>query len=176
MLFRDLAAGDPAAFPFGEARVEGFGTGAVRRKRKDLRIFEPAASGGRLALCGEVKLPGTPEGRSAFDDRLYQDAAQKADNAGVRFFFTWNVNEFVLWDRSQWEKPPLERRVRAWKLGLTLASPEDVARPENLDFIRTRFLPDLLRDLIDIIDECRLRGRNKCRRIRPCMLTNLILI
>jgi DNA modification methylase len=145
-----LFAQDPAAFPFGEARVEGFGTGAVRRKRKDLRIFEPAASGGRLALCGEVKLPGTPEGRSAFDDRLYQDAAQKADNAGVRFFFTWNVNEFVLWDRSQWEKPPLERRVRAWKLGLTLASPEDVARPENLDFIRTRFLPDLLRDLADI--------------------------
>lgn len=47
MLFRDLAAGDPAAFPFGEARVEGFGTGADRRKRKDLRIFEPAASGGR---------------------------------------------------------------------------------------------------------------------------------
>lgn len=145
-----LFAQDPAAFPFGEARVEGFGTGAGRRKRKDLRFFEPAAAGGRLALCGEVKLPGTPEGRSAFDDKLYQDAAQKADNAGVRFFFTWNVNEFVLWDRSQWEKPPLERRVRAWKLGLTLASPEDVARPENLDFIRTRFLPDLLRDLADI--------------------------
>ncbi|MCG3131155.1 MAG: hypothetical protein FLDDKLPJ_01931 [Phycisphaerae bacterium] len=154
-----LFAQDPAVFPFGEARVEGFGTGAVRRKRKDLRIFERPAeavagsAGGRLALCGEVKLPGTPEGRSAFDDRLYQDAAQKADNAGVRFFFTWNVNEFVLWDRSQWEKPPLERRVRAWKLGLTLASPEDVARPENLDFIRTRFLPDLLRDLADIMDE-----------------------
>lgn len=138
---------DPSAFPFAEARLEGFGKGTAKRKRKDLRFFEP---GGWLALCGEVKLPGTPEGRSAFDDKLYQDAAQKADNAGVRFFFTWNVNEFVLWDRSQWERPPLERRVRVWKLGLTLTSPEDVARAENLDFIRTRFLPDLLRDLADI--------------------------
>lgn len=82
VLFREFAAAEPAdagapAFPFGEARVEGFGTGAARRKRKDLRIFErvwdrlPAGqSRSRLALCGEVKLPGTPEGRSAFDDRL----------------------------------------------------------------------------------------------------------
>lgn len=141
-----MHAQDPS-FPFAEARLEGFGTGAAKRKRKDLRFFEP---GGKLALCGEVKLPGTPEGRSPYDDAVYQDAAQKADNSAVRFFFTWNVNVFVLWDRSQWDKPILERRVREWKLGLTLAGPEDVARPENLEFIRTRFLPDLLRDLADI--------------------------
>jgi len=141
-----MYAQDPT-FPFAEARLEGFGTGAGKRKRKDLRFFEPD---GRLALCGEVKLPGTLEGRSPYDDAVYQDAAQKADNAFVRFFFTWNVNVFVLWDRSQWDKPILERRVREWPLGLTLASPVDVARPENLDFIRTRFLPDLLRDLADI--------------------------
>ncbi len=141
-----MHAEDPT-FPFANARLEGFGIGAAKRKRKDLRFFEP---GGKLALCGEVKLPGTPEGRSPYDDAVYQDAAQKADNAAVRFFFTWNVNVFVLWDRSQWDKPILERRVREWKLGLTLAGPEDVARAENLEFIRTRFLPDLLRDLGDI--------------------------
>lgn len=49
-----LFARDPSAFPFAEARVEGFGKGAAKRKRKDLRFFEP---GGKLALCGEVKLP-----------------------------------------------------------------------------------------------------------------------
>ena len=103
---------DPAAFPFAEARLEGFGKGAAKRKRKDLRFFEP---GGRLALCGEVKLPGTSEGSSPYDDGVYQDAAQKADNAAVQFFFTWNVNVFVLWDRSQWDKPILERDVaRCW--------------------------------------------------------------
>ncbi len=93
-----LFSQDPAAFPFAEARLEGFGKGAAKRKRKDLRFFEP---GGKLALCGEVKLPGTPEGRSPYDDAVCQDAAHKADNAAVRFFFTWNVNLFVLWDRSQ---------------------------------------------------------------------------
>jgi hypothetical protein len=153
-----MHAQDPS-FPFAEARLEGFGTGAAKRKRKDLRFFEP---GGKLALCGEVKLPGTPEGRSPYDDAVYQDAAQKADNAAVRFFFTWNVNVFVLWDRSQWDKPILERRVREWKLGLTLTSPEDVARPENLEFIRTRFLPDLLRDLADIYSAGGATG--PCRR------------
>jgi hypothetical protein len=137
---------DPG-FPFAEARLEGFGKGVAKRKRKDLRFFEPS---GKLALCGEVKLPGTPEGRSPYDEDLVWDAYQKADNAQVQYFFTWNVNVFVLWDRSQWDKPLLERRVREWKLGLTLASPGDVAKRENLEFVRTHFLPDLLRDLADI--------------------------
>ncbi len=142
-----LFAQDPAAFPFGDARVEGFGTGAARRKRKDLRFYEPS---GRLALCGEVKLPGTPEGRSPYDDSVLKDAFLKADNAVVDFFFTWNVNTFVLWDRRQYDRPLLERRVRDWKLGLNLASPPDVARPDSLNFIKNRFLPELLRDLADI--------------------------
>jgi len=93
-----LFAQDPTAFPFVDARVEGFGTGAARLKRKDLRFYE---SSGGLGLCGEVKLPGTPEGRSPYDDELVTNAHQKADNAGVQYFFTWNVNVFVLWDRSQ---------------------------------------------------------------------------
>src|SRR5258707_7214902 len=88
MLVRD----NPQAYPFEEARVEDFGTQQGRRKRKDLRFFDRK---GKLALCGEVKLPGTPEGRSAFDNDLMQDAFQKAENAQVQFFFTWNVNEFV---------------------------------------------------------------------------------
>ncbi len=143
-----LFAQDPAAYPFAEARVEGFGTGPAKRKRKDLRFFEP---NGKLALCGEVKLPGTPEGQSPYDEKLLRDAHQKADNAGVQYFFTWNVNVFALWDRSRWDIPLLEQRVGEWRLGLTLASPEEVARPENLRFIRQRFLPDLLRDLADVV-------------------------
>ncbi len=142
-----LFAQDPTAFPFVDARVEGFGTGAARRKRKDLRFYE---SREQLALCGEVKLPGTPEGRSPYDEELVTGAHQKADNAGVQYFFTWNVNVFVLWDRSQWDRPLLDRRVREWRLGVNLTSPEEVAKPYNLEFIRTRFLPDLLRDLADI--------------------------
>ena len=54
---------NPTAYPFREARVEGYGEGAGRRKRKDLRFY---GANGKLLLCGEVKLPGTPEGRSPF--------------------------------------------------------------------------------------------------------------
>jgi methylase of polypeptide subunit release factors len=134
-------------FPFRSARIEGFGRGAEKAKRKDLRIYDES---GRLVLCGEVKLPGTPEGRSPYAEELVRDAQQKADNAGVQYFFTWNVNLFVLWDRKKWNVPLLDRRVREWKLGLDLASPNDVGRPDVLRQIERGFLPNLLADLAEI--------------------------
>lgn len=97
-----------------------------------------------------MKLPGTPEGRSPYAEELVRDAHQKADNAGVQYFFTWNVNLFVLWDRKKWDVPLLERRVREWKLGLDLDSAEDAGRADVLGHIQRRFLPDLFVDLADI--------------------------
>ncbi len=143
-----LIGRNPTAYPFTEARVEGYGVGPGRRKRKDLRFF---GAHGKLLLCGEVKLPGTPDGRSAFADELVQDAFSKAENAGVRYFFTWNVNEFAIFDRRLWERPLLERRVRVWRLGRTLANPAAVAREDNLNFVKTHFLPDFLGDLGDVL-------------------------
>jgi len=143
-----LVGQNPAIYPFNEARVEGFGTGAGKRKRKDLRFFD---CNGKVVLCGEVKLPGKPDGQSAANQKVMSDAAAKADDTGVQYFFTWNVNEFALWDRSLWDRPWFERRVRLWRLPRTLAGPEDVAREDNLAFIKTHFLPDLLRDVADII-------------------------
>lgn len=134
-------------YPFNSARIEGFGHGAQKAKRKDLRIY---GKSDRLVLCGEVKLPGTTEGRSPYADDLVRDAHQKADDAGVQYFFTWNVNLFVLWDRKKWDVPLLERRVREWKLGQDLAAPEDAGRPDVLAHIEKRFLPGLLADLAEI--------------------------
>lgn len=131
--------------PFSEARVEGVGSTASPRARKDLRFY---GTGGKLLLTGEVKLPGNT---SAFDSQVVKDAHDKADHAGVQYFFTWDVNTFVLWDRKQWEKPLLERRLKVWHLRLNLSSASEVARPETLDHIVKRFLPDLLRDLCDIV-------------------------
>jgi methylase of polypeptide subunit release factors len=139
---------NPTVYPFCEARVEGYGEGAGRRRRKDLRFY---AASGKLLLCGEVKLPGTPEGRSPLAEKLMQDAESKASNAAVRYFFTWNVNEFVLFDRKLFDRPLLERRVRPWRLGRYLADPAAVAREDNLSYIKTHFLPDLLRGLADVI-------------------------
>ena len=130
---------NPVIYPFREARVEGFGSGAGRRKRKDLRFFDLE---GKLILCGEVKLPGTLEGQSAVNHKLMTDAHAKADNAGVQYFFTWNVNEFALWDRSLWDRPWFERRVCIWRLERLLTNPADVAREDNLQFIKTHFLPN----------------------------------
>ncbi len=143
-----LVAQNPSRYPFHTARIEGFGTGRGRRKRKDLRFLDLH---GRLVLCGEVKLPGTLEGRSPYDAKLCQDAEAKANEAAVQYFFTWNVNIFVLWDRSLWDKPLHERRVWEKRLQRTLASPQEVAQEDNREFIKTHFLPDLLNDLADII-------------------------
>jgi methylase of polypeptide subunit release factors len=144
-----LISQNPTAYhPLKEARIEGYGVGGGRRKRKDLRFY---GASGKLLLCGEVKLPGTPEGRSAFADELMQDAFSKAENAGARYFFTWNVNEFAIFDRRLWDRPLLERRVRVWRLGRTLANAAAVAREDNLSFVKTHFLPDLLRDLGDVL-------------------------
>ncbi|MCU0913454.1 MAG: N-6 DNA methylase [Planctomycetes bacterium] len=144
-----LVSQNPGVYhPIHDARLEGFGTGTGRRQRKDLRFFDTA---GNVVLCGEVKLPGTYEGRSAFAEELMQDAFTKADNANVQFFFTWNVNEFALFDRSLWDRPLIDRRVRAWRLARNLANAGEVAREENLRFIKTCFLPDLLHDLADTL-------------------------
>jgi hypothetical protein len=126
--------------PFERASIEGTGSGSMRRKRKDLRFYDHA--NGKLALTGEVRLPGAADD-SPYGD-MADDAFRKADNAGVTYFFTWNVNTFVLWDRSRWEEPLLERRVRDWRIERHLRNAEEVARSENLEFIRTRFLPQLL--------------------------------
>ncbi len=52
-------------YPFRKARIEGFGKGSAKSKRKDLRLYDEA---GQLVLCGEVKLPGTPEGMSPYSE------------------------------------------------------------------------------------------------------------
>lgn len=131
--------------PFRDARVEGAGSSRSKRARKDLRIY---GQHDKLLLTGEVKLPG---GVGAFDSNEVKNAHDKAEHANVQYFFTWDVNTFVLWDRSQWQKPLLERRVNIWQLRLDLASPRDVARHETLTHIQTRFLPNLIRDLAEIV-------------------------
>jgi hypothetical protein len=133
--------------PFAEARVEGFGSGQQRRKRKDLRFYDGT---GTISLTGEVKLPGTVEGRSPYDGGLVQDAQAKADNVGARYFFTWNVNTFVLWDRYQQDKPLLDRWVREWKCGRLFRNADEVGRVENLAHIKNDFLPALLSAVGDI--------------------------
>lgn len=139
--------GSQPGSPFADARIEGFGSRNFARQRKDLQFLDGE---GRVVLTGEVKLPGTPEGRSAYDARLIQDAQQKADNANVQYFFTWNVNIFVLWDRYKQDVPLVERRVQEWPSQRYFRNPEEVGRREGLDYIVREFLPGLLSEVGDI--------------------------
>lgn len=112
-------------WPFRRAEIEK--SKASSRKRSDLQIFGNA---NKLILAGEVKLPGTVDGRTPYNADLIEDSARKADNAGAEFFFTWNVNLFVLFDRKKWHLPLMERRVQDYELGLDLECREDVDRAE----------------------------------------------
>jgi hypothetical protein len=102
-------------WPFRRAEIEE--SRAIKRKRSDLRIY---GDGKKLILAGEVKLPGTVEGRTPYNADLVDDSSHKADNAGAEFFFTWNVNLLVLFDRKKWHLPLMERRVQDYELGLDL--------------------------------------------------------
>jgi len=110
--------------PFKRVEIEE--TLSKTRKRSDLRIYDRANN---LVLAGEVKLPGTFEGRDPYHHALVEDAYRKADQAQAQFFFTWNVNKLVLFDRSLWDKSLYEKRIQEYDLGLNLQTPDDVGRP-----------------------------------------------
>ena len=136
--------------PFGSSAIEGYGRGS--QKRQDFRVYERKARGrGKLALCGEVKLPGTQQGRSPYTLALMQDAFDKATRENCQYFFTWNVEWLALFDRSRWDAVSMhERCVGEWKLGLELNKPEDVTRPEVRVKLQDEFLPRLFSDFAEI--------------------------
>ena len=136
-----------ADWPFSHALIEEFGN--ETNKRHDLRFFQHGSA--TPILCGEVKLPGTPEGRSPYDPVLVQDAFLKADNAQCPYFFTWNVNTFVLFDRSKWNVPMIQRRIKDWNLGLQLSTPADCKRPGVQEYIREKFLPEFFQEFAAIV-------------------------
>jgi hypothetical protein len=139
---------DPT-LPFDSAAIEQYGQGS--HKRQDLRIYARAgASRGKLALCGEVKLPGTPFGGSPFNPALLQDAYEKATNIACQFFFTWNVEHLALFDRSLWDRPLHEQCIGEWHLGEALNDPSDITRPAIIEKIREEFLPRFYRDFAEI--------------------------
>ena len=134
-------------WPFGEAYIEEYGRG--NNKRQDLRILDRTHR--TPILSGEAKMPGTLEGRSPYDPALMQDAYQKADNIQAKYFFTWNVNTFVLFDRSQWNRPMIDRRVKWWDLGLQLTSSGQCSLPEVQANIREKFLPQFFAEFAEIV-------------------------
>jgi type I restriction-modification system DNA methylase subunit len=80
------------SFPIGDARIETLAEGS--RKRRDITFYDRS---GAPCLTGEVKLPWAADGYSPYIESTVDDARAKAIRAGVKWFFTWNVNELLLW-------------------------------------------------------------------------------
>lgn len=95
--------------PFSGARVEDVGNGS--QKRRDLTLLD---RNGEPLLTGEVKLPDAPDGGSPYRSEVVKDAQQKAHRAGVKFFFTWNVNECVLWETATAGAGLKDRAYERW--------------------------------------------------------------
>lgn len=118
--------------PFSGAKVEAVGKGS--QKRRDLTLID---RDGEPVMTGEIKLPDAPDGGSPYRAEVVKDAQQKALRAGVKFFFTWNVNECVLWEtatagaglkdrayerwtvaaltnRAQLEAAPVQAKIHEW--------------------------------------------------------------
>lgn len=134
-------------WPFGEVKIEEYGVG--NNKRQDIRILDRQHRS--PVLTGEAKMPGTPEGRTPYDPALMQDAFLKADNIQSPYFFTWNVNTLVLFDRSRWDVPMIQRRVKEWDLGLFLADSGGCNLPEVQAKIRDQFLPEFFNEFARIV-------------------------
>ena len=135
--------------PFGSAAIEQYGRGS--QKRQDFRVYARAEGHrGKLALCGEVKLPGTAFGSSPFNPALLQDAYDKAKNAACQYFFTWNVEHLALFDLSLWDRPLHEQCMGEWHLGEAQNRPSDITRPTVVEKIRDDFLPRFYRDFAEI--------------------------
>lgn len=149
---------DHSDLPFGSSEIEEFARGS--NKRSDLRIYGRKEGGkGKLVVSGEVKLPGTPLGRSAFDPALMHDAFDKATRENCQYFFTWNVEELALFDRSIWDAPTMhERLVGHWKLGLRLNSPTDVSRADVQHRVFSDFLPRVFGDMGGIVTGAKTKG------------------
>lgn len=54
------------SLPFKRTEIEE--SKGINRKRSDLRVYDAKK---KLIVAGEVKLPGTPEGRNAYNSALW---------------------------------------------------------------------------------------------------------
>jgi hypothetical protein len=114
---------DNPGLPFSEAKVEE--AARAGRKRRDLTLY---GTGGEPVLTGEIKLPDRPDGQSPYGDPLVEDAFQKANAKGLEYFFTWNVNRFVLWKTFEPGKPLAERELEHFNV-TSIAHSEEILSP-----------------------------------------------
>lgn len=138
----EILRADPALGSiFSEAKVETPTEIQATTKRCDLTLLDKK---GKPALTGEVKLPYKPDGRSPYADALTEEAQAKALKVGAGFFFTWNINRFVLWRTFESGKSLQELAIKEFKI-VSVQNEDALLHPLIIKRIREEFLPEFLR-------------------------------
>lgn len=95
--------------PFSRAKIEQTSKGS--QKRSDLTLLDKDQT---KILTGEIRFPWRKDGGSPYSHGLVDDARRKAQRARSPFFFTWNVNQFVLWETTPAKTAWTEQNYKAW--------------------------------------------------------------
>ncbi|MDQ3089221.1 MAG: hypothetical protein M3Q78_11595 [Acidobacteriota bacterium] len=125
--------------PFSEARCEEREAGKVQRR--DLTLWNRAK---KRVITGEVKMPDKRDGRSPLNEAVVIDAHNKANAIGVELFFTWNVNDCVLWNTFEKDKSITERHIEFIKsLPAPILKSDELLQPRIKEQVKN-FLEKLL--------------------------------
>jgi hypothetical protein len=103
---------------------------------------------GQVLVTGEIRLPCQKDGTSPYSAAVVNDARAKALRASSRFFFTWNVNEFVLWETipaGTWK----DQNYKSWDVA-RVRRESDLERPAEIDALK-KWLAVFLDDLTNIL-------------------------
>ena len=130
--------------PFSEAKCERRTVGS--QKRRDITLLDKNKV---VALTGEVKLPYKPDGGSPYNEAVVQDARKKAKRAKAEYFFTWNVNECVLWETFPLKTERQDRIYKSWKV-TNIAREEYLMHPMTVKEVK-QWLPVFLEDFENIL-------------------------
>ena len=132
--------------PFSHASVEDHVAGTAQRH--DFRLYE--RRGDPPVLTGEIKMPDSAQGNHPLNADLVDDALSKASREGVRYCFTWNVRQFVLFDSHIQGVPYPERHIEGPTDVVEANVSDDVGREWVRETIH-QFWADFLERFADLL-------------------------
>ena len=132
--------------PFSHASVENHVVGTTQRH--DFRLYE--RRGEPPVLTGEIKMPDSAQGNHPLNADLVDDALSKASREGVRYCFTWNVRQFVLFDSHIQGVPYPERHIEGPTDVVDATVSDDVGRDWAREAIQT-FWVNFLERFADLL-------------------------
>ena len=132
--------------PFSRASVEEHVQGTARRH--DFRLYRRHTD--LPVLTGEIKMPDSAQGNHPLNADLVDDALSKASQDGIRYCFTWNVRQLVLFDSHIQGVPYAERNIEGPADVVDAAISDDVGREWARDAIR-RFWEAFLERFADLL-------------------------